>query len=193
VRRSALRQLALVPALLVCLLALSACGSGRFVPVDPSQPVKPSTFHRVHFAQAGLSIAVPRNWTITQAKAPLLSIFSSGNAIVAIWSFPRTAPAPSGAVALNEARQELIRLSRQREPSLQVIRSSVGVADGQPDVEVDAFQTINGHRRRVRSLHIFTGRAEVVLEQYAPPALFHEVDHFAFSPMKRSLRIQPSS
>ena len=40
-----------------------------------------------------------------------------------------------------------------------------------------------------RSLHVFVSGYEIVLEQYAPPSLFHPVDHVAFSPMKRSLRI----
>lgn len=186
-------RLTLCPALAACLLLLAGCGNTRIRPADTSRPVDPTSFHTVRFPTQGLSLSVPRNWTVTQAKPPLLSIFSSGSAIVAVWRFPRAAPPPASTAALNEARRELIRLSRKRDPALRVIRSSTGSSAGHPDVEVDAFQNINGQRRRVRSLHVFIPGSEVVLEQYAPPSLFHEVDHVAFSPMKRSLQIQTTT
>jgi hypothetical protein len=38
-------------------------------------------------------------------------------------------------------------------------------------------------------MHVYLPGAEVVLEEYAPPALFHRIDHAVFSPVKRSLRL----
>jgi hypothetical protein len=54
---------------------------------------------------------------------------------------------------------------------------------------------VGGQLRRVRSLLVYLAGAEVVLEEYAPPAAFHSVDHLVFSPVRRSLRLlsaQPS-
>jgi hypothetical protein len=73
-----------------------------------------------------------------------------------------------------------------------LIRASVGLVDGYPAIELDAFERINGRPRRVRSTHVFTGSSEVVLDEYAPAALFHSVDHAVFSPLKRSLHLSPA-
>jgi hypothetical protein len=43
----------------------------------------------------------------------------------------------------------------------------------------------------VRSTHVYVPGAEYVLDEYAPPAMFHAVDHAVFSPIKRSLRLVP--
>jgi len=45
--------------------------------------------------------------------------------------------------------------------------------------------------RRVRSVHVFFGGAEYVIDEYAALRYFHTVDHSVFSPVKRSLRLSP--
>ena len=42
------------------------------------------------------------------------------------------------------------------------------------------MEQIAGHERQVRSSHLFEPRAEVVLEEYAPPQLFAGVEHAVF-------------
>jgi hypothetical protein len=41
----------------------------------------------------------------------------------------------------------------------------------------------------VRSTHIFSHGAEVVVDAYAPPRFFPKVDKTAFKPLLRSLRV----
>jgi len=65
----------------------------------------------------------------------------------------------------------------------------VATVAGYPAIELDAFEQLKGSPRRVRSTHVFTGTSEVVLDEYAPTAIFHSVDHAVFSPLKRSLRL----
>ena len=185
-RRTPSRLAALLAGLAV---ALSGCGNSRTHVPDPSVPVVPATFHRLTFPRQGLALSAPTNWIVSQSKPPLVSIVSSGDAVVALWRFPRSAAVPLGDGALKQALSALLHLSHRRDPALQVIRSKAMSFDRVPAVEVDDFQHIGGQIRRVRSLHLFVAGAEVVLEQYAPPNEFHAVDHEAFSPIRRSLRL----
>jgi hypothetical protein len=74
-----------------------------------------------------------------------------------------------------------------------VIRSSVIRAGGSGAIELDAVEQIAGQLRRVRSVHVFADRAEIVLEEYAPTGLFHSVDHEVFSPLRQSLTVSPAA
>jgi hypothetical protein len=185
----------LLAGLLACLplAAFGGCGNSRTPVQDYSKPLPPNGFQPLSYPAAGLYLSAPRNWIVSRSKLPLVATVSSGSAIVALWRFPRKAPAPVDHSQLAAARQTLLKLSRQRDPELQVIRTALGSLHGAPVVEVDTFQKIAGQQRRVRSLHVFVPGSEVVLEQYAPPPLFHAVDHVAFSPIKRSLRIRTPS
>lgn len=75
-----------------------------------------------------------------------------------------------------------------------MIRSALTRADGRPAIALDVLERISGQLRRVRSLHVYAGGAELVLEEYAPPAVFSTVDHAVFSPVTRSLKLaQPTA
>lgn len=176
-------------ALLGLTCALAGCGNSRTPLPNFTRSAVPDGFTSFHYQAAGIAVRAPRNWSVQDGHAPLVAIFSSGNAIVAVWRYSRAALPPHGRAALAQARTQLIALSRRRDPRLQVIRSKLGSLRGDPSVEVDALERINGQLRRVRSVHVFVNGAEVVLEEYAPFSEFHRVDHLAFSPIKRSLRL----
>ncbi len=154
-----------------------------------SQPAAPSAFRTLGYSAAGLSFRAPTNWAVTQVKAPLVSVVSSGAAVVAVWRYRRSSPAPAGAAALRHARSVLIDAARARDASLQVIKAKAVTLDRAHGFELDAIERIDGQIRRVRSTHLFLAGAEVVLEEYAPTGSFHAVDHAVFSPLKRSLRL----
>jgi hypothetical protein len=175
--------------LVLCPLALMAgCGNSRTPLPSVSQPLKPNGFHAIGNAQAGIAISVPNNWLVQSQAAPLLTV-SSGTAVVALWRFRRHLAPPVGAAALDAAERQLIGAARARDPSLQLIRSRTETIDAAPAIELDAFERIGGQARRVRSTHVFTAGTELVLDEYAPPSIFHAVDHVVFSPLKRSLRL----
>jgi hypothetical protein len=87
----------------------------------------------------------------------------------------------------------LVAAARRRDPRLRLIRAGVSAIGSLPAIELDAFEQIAGHTRRVRSTHVFTATSELVLDEYAPPGVFHTVDHAVVSPVKRSLRLLTSS
>ncbi len=175
--------------MLVVVGALAGCGNSRTPLPDLNQPVAPRGFRTLRLRQAGVAITVPRDWGLERSKPPLVAVIASGSAVVAVWSFTGSAVAPSGRAELRLARRELVQLSQQRDRSLELISSQVSRVQGSPAVELDALERIGVRRRRVRSIHLFLPAGQVVLEQYAPPSLFHAVDRLVFSPVKRSVRL----
>jgi hypothetical protein len=177
-----------LPALLLALPA-AGCGNSRTLLPALTRPAAPSVLRTVVFPRQGIQLSIPRNWPVVNERAPLLAVASSGPAVIAVWRFPGGAIAPASAAGLTQTRDALIAAARTRQPGLRLIRSAVVSVDGHGAVELDSLQRLRGQARRVRSMHVYLPGAELVLEEYAPPSLFHQVDHSVFSPVKRSLRL----
>jgi hypothetical protein len=180
----------LVPAgVLVIVLVLAGCGTSR--PAVPSllTPAAPSGFRTLGYPRAHVALRAPRNWTLLGERAPMVAVISSGPAEITLWSFSDSATPPAGGSGLAAARTALIAAARRRQPGLRVLRSSLVTVGGRGTVELDVLERLQGRLRRVRSMHIYLPGSELVLEEIAPPARFHSVDHLVFSPVKRSLRL----
>jgi hypothetical protein len=177
----------------VCVGALlTGCAYSRTPVASVNVPKPPAGYLAQGFPKAGIAFRFPRNWTTIIKHVPLAATISSGRAVVALWRYPRTVPPPADRLALSVARASLISAARARDPSLRLIRTRLTRIGGAPTVELDAFDRVAGHLRRVRSLHIFVPGGEIVLDEYAPPAEFHAVDHAVFSPLNRSINLRRS-
>jgi hypothetical protein len=170
---------------------LAGCGNSRTAVPALTRPLAPAGFRTVRYPTSGVVFRAPSNWLVVGQQAPMVAIASSGSAIVSIWRFTRSGPPPNGKGALTRARTRLLGEARSRDSTLKLIRTKLARVDGAPAVELDALERITGQTRRVRSIHIYPSGAEVVLEEYAPPSVFHAVDHAVFSPIKRSLTLIP--
>ena len=189
---------------LVCCSALSLnnCGNSRTPVPNLSQPVAPGAFRTLRYSGSDLeggvkrswSIAfgAPSNWAIVQRRPPVITVVTSGNAVVALWRYRRTSSLPSGADGYARARRELIGAAQKRDPSIQLISAKTMSVAGSPAIELDANESIAGQLRRVRSTHVWVPGTELVIDEYAPLAVFHTVDHSVFSPLKHSLRLTVS-
>ncbi len=184
--RRALVSRLTVPA---AVLLLGGCGNSRTPAPNVQAPAPAGAVRALSYPTYGISLQVPRNWVLEGPGAPLLATVSSGKAVVALWSYPRAAPPPAGAAALALARVRLIAATERSDRGLRLIHAKVIQVDHHAGIELDALERISGQPRRVRSVHVFTAHAEVVLDAYAPPEIFHPVDHDVFSPLKRSLRL----
>jgi hypothetical protein len=171
------------------MLLAAGCGNSRTPAPDLSRPAVPHGTQQLAFPASGLSLRAPANWQVSYQQAPLVVTISSGHAVVAVWRYPRSERLPDTQPTLAAARLRLLDAVRARDPRVHLIRSSLGTVDGDHAIEVDAIEQIAGETRRVRSLHVFAISAELVLDEYAPPSVFHTVDHDVFSPLKRSLRV----
>jgi hypothetical protein len=58
---------------------------------------------------------------------------------------------------------------------------------GAPPNEFRGRQRIGGRRMQVRSVHVYRGRAEYVVEALAPRGQFSRVDREVLEPLLRSL------
>ena len=172
------------------IVLVAACGNSRTEVSGPSTAAAPAGFHDYSTTRGAVAFRIPNNWTVVRSNAPLIVLISSGPSTVALWRYPLRRPPPA---SLPLARAQLIAAARARDHSFEMIRSSVFTIDRAGAVELDAIEQIGAARRRVRSLHVFTRGGEVVLDEYAPVAQFHAVDHAVFSPLKHSLRLLPAT
>lgn len=174
----------------VAALVLAGCGNSRPLTPNLSLTATPNGFRTVAYRAAGVSLRVPRNWAILPDRGPLVVTVTSGQAVIALWRYPRPGTYPtSDPAALGHAQRVLLAAARQRDRSLRVIRAGNASLDGNGGIILSELERINGRQRRVRSEHIYLAGAEVVLEEYAPPSLFGTIDHLVFSPVRRSLHL----
>lgn len=171
-----------------CLLA-AGCGDSRAPVPSLTRPAVARGYRTLRFADAGVSIASPAGWSAIAERPPLLTAVTSGDAVIALWRYRRRQPPPSSPAALREARASLVAAVRARERSVRLISVRTSSIDGSPAVELSALDTIAGHPRRVLSTHLFTGGGEVVLEEYAPPAIFRAIGDSLFARVGRSLTV----
>jgi hypothetical protein len=126
---------------------------------------------------------------VTAERRPLLSAITSGDAVIALWRYARAQPPPESSAELAEARTSLLHAIRARGRSVRVISSRAIRIDGRPAIELSALERIAGRPRRVLSTHLFTDGGEVVLEEYAPPAVFQTIRDPVFERVRSSLAI----
>ncbi len=168
---------------------VGGCGNTRTPVPSATLPSPPAGFRSLTLHAAGVRLAVPRNWTVSGQRAPLLVTVASGTAVMAVWRFSRAAPVPGGARALGALRARLLVAVRARDRTLRVL-SAIGLrVAGTGANEIEAIERIAGLSRRVSSIHVYLRGEELVLDQYAPPALFAAVDRSVFAPVTRSLAV----
>ncbi|MDQ3720539.1 MAG: hypothetical protein M3350_07145 [Actinomycetota bacterium] len=184
-----MRLLAFAALVLACLL--SACGTERARVADPNSMLPDSrTIRTVDFPQAGLSARVPRPIGLVRRRPPEVFRFSlPSGAIISVFAYRRKEPVPSSPSALRAARRRLVAAVRKRDRTFRVASARVVRAAGAPGVEVTGTQSLSGGRLETRSVHLFEGEGEYVLELIAPRADFGPADTQVFSPMLRSLQV----
>jgi hypothetical protein len=169
---------------------LTGCGASRTPSPTLTSPATATGPEKYSYPTQGISFAAPRSWSVGPGVTrQQVAEAASGLARAAIWRYPRTEPLPATVSALEQARAELIKAARSRDPHLRVIRAVVTSFHGHGAIELAALEHVSGQVNRVRSIHVFAYSAEIVLDEYAPETMFHAVDRAVFSPLKRSLRI----
>jgi hypothetical protein len=173
-------------------LLVAGCGNSRTPVPDASVPAAPAGFRTLRLTHAAVSLVTPRNWTVTGQSAPLVLTLNSGPAVVALWRFARAAPPPASGADLASTRTALIKAVRTRDRTLTLLSSRLVRIDGARAVQLQARERIGGQLRRVSSTHVYVSGAELVLDEYAPPAQFATVERSVFAPIRRSLALLPA-
>ena len=176
-------------AALLCAALLAGCGETRSRAPGVTAPQPPTAPKGQFFPSAGVRFRAPENWRVQAGQAPLVATVASGQAIVAVWRYPRTEILPRSKTALRKARARLIQASRKRDPRLRLVGSRLTRVDHAPAIVLVAQEIIAGQVRLVRSTHVFADGAEVVVDAYAPPAAFPGANQAVFGPLVASLRL----
>lgn len=177
---------------LICLAAgalLAGCGNDRTPPPDTGFVRSPGPFHAVEYPKAGLSLRVPERWPRAPDTGRQVVRISSGDALIAIWRYPRSEPLPLTRAQLHATRTSLIAQVQARDPTFRLTSSRLIRRSGLRAVELLGTGTIQGVQRSIRSLHAYGHKAEVVMDAFAPAKDFPRVDQQTFRPVLGSLKL----
>lgn len=180
------------PALLLvlCVPLLAACGEE---PDDPPpvfdvKPPRGST--SVDFPRAGMSLEHPANWKLRRRDAPGAFELLSGEAIVAGWAYPREEPLPETDADLEAAKDRLVEAIEERDPDYRLGTVLVREVAGASAIDVSGEQVLSKRTLGTRSVHLFKGEVEYVIEAIAPPADFELVERRVLTPLLDSLELE---
>lgn len=177
-------------ALLLALAAaasIAGCGAERARAPDLDRPAEPAGTVPVRYPKAGMRFLAPANWELRTRELPAVFTLRSGTALISGFAYPREEPLPRGGRSLRAAEQRLVEQIRERDPGFRLQSSDTTTIAGAPAVAVRGRQTISGREFMTRSLHLYEGRAEYVIEALAPPAAFELVDRRVLRPLLDTL------
>jgi hypothetical protein len=169
-------------------LALSGCAAERastpstLLPADT--PVATSSFKR-----AGMTVSLPRAMTVVERKSPAVFQAKLGEWFVSGLAYRRKEQLPRNDAELRAARRRLVREVRRRDRTFKVVSATTTRVDGARAVQVVGDQEISKQRLRIRSLHVYKGRGEYVLEMAAPVDEFGTLDRNVFDRVVKSLKV----
>jgi hypothetical protein len=169
-------------------MAGAGCGNERNQPIGLSQLGPAVSLVNFTAPSGDVSFGHPSSWTVTTGALPEVAQVSSGSAVATIWAYPRTDLSQSSAGA-EAARQRLLSSLQERTPSFDVQSSRVREVDGAPAVEIVGRGTIAGHEVRTKSVHVYKGGAEYVIDAYARPRSFRRAETEAFNPLLATIRL----
>jgi hypothetical protein len=173
-----------IPALVAC----AGCGNSRNAPVGLTQLGAPVALVNYTAGSGDVSFGHPSSWTVSAGAAPEVAQMSSGNAVDAIYAYPRT-DLPLDSAGAETSRVRLIASLRERTPSFHVDSSSVIEVDGAPAVEIVGHGRIAGHPVKTKSVHVYKGAAEYVIDAYAQPDVFRRAESEAFDPLLGTIHL----
>ncbi len=173
-----------------CLLpAAAGCGNDPAPTPDTTTAVAPRGAEPVRYREAGVALEAPVGWQARPGRAPLITTFTSGQGSISIFRYPRIEPFPRTRAELTAATDQLVAAAKARDASFRETRRSRTRVDGSRAIVLRGTERVAGQLREVRSTHIFTRGAEVVVDAFAPPGQFDRVDEQVFRPLLRSLEI----
>ena len=150
----------------------------------------PGRMVKLHDPRTGLTFSAPLNWVKRIRSNPGIFRVASGSADVSGWAYPRTEKLPQTPQELTTARDALVALAKQRNPSFQLDSSQITKVQGWPAIELRGRQKILGREVQTHSIHVFRA-GEYVFEALAPAGAFQTADQKVLAPLIRSLRFRP--
>jgi hypothetical protein len=166
----------------------AGCGNDRNRPSGLEQLGPAVSLVNFTVPSGEVSFGRPSSWSVSAGTLPQVAQLSSGSAVATIYAYPRTDLPLSGDGA-EASRQRLLRSLSERAPSFQVQSSRLREVDGAPAVEIIGRGRIAGHPVRTKSVHVYKGDAEYVIDAYARPRSFRAAETEAFNPLLATIRL----
>ena len=177
--------------LVLCVALLVACGEEPDDPPPVFEVKAPRGTKTADFPGAGMSFEYPRNWKLRPGEAPGVFELVSGEAIVAGWAYPREEPLPDTDAELEAARRRLIDAIEERDPDYRFLSGfSLGEVAGAPAIDISGEQVISKRELRTRSVHVFKGDVEYVIESLVPSPDHALVERGVMEPLLDSLELE---
>ena len=146
---------------------------------------------RQHFSfpLVGLRIDLPKAAPAGRRPAPGVFRSTLGESFIAAFAYRRAEQLPRNRGELDAARRRLVGQIKKRDPRFRLVRSRATTVAGAKAVEVVGDQRIADVDLRTRSLHVYKGNGEYVLDMLAPVRQYAGMDRTYFTPAVRSLRL----
>lgn len=112
-----------------------------------------------------------------------------GEGFASAFAYRRKEQLPPDDEALEAARRRLVEATEERGDSYESISSRTTTVGGSKAVELLGDQTISRERLRTRSLHVYEGQAEYVIELAVPVEDFDRLDRAIFPGIEASLEV----
>ncbi len=135
-----------------------------------------------------MRVAVPARTDVARRQSPAVFRAAFGEWFVSGFAYRRRELLPRGRRELQTARRRLVREVRRRDRSFRLLSARATRAAGAPAVELVGDQVLSKSRLRTRSLHVYRGNAEYVLEMVAPVGRYAGLDR-VFDRVAASLRV----
>ena len=182
-----LRRLAwfAIPALLI---GGAGCGNERSQPAGLDQLGEQISLVNYSAPGGDVSFGRPSTWIVTAGALPKVAQISSGSAVATVFAYPRS-DLPQDRAGAEASRKRLIASLGKRAPSFEVERSRVREVGDAVAVEIVGRGRIAGQPVKTKSVHVYKGAAEYVIDAYARPGFFRRAETEAFNPLLATIRL----
>jgi hypothetical protein len=174
---------------LACAVLLAACGEEPDKPPPVFKVKTPHGSRPGEFPEAGMTFTRPRNWAIRGREEPEVFELTSGEAIVAGWAYQREEPLPETDAELEGAGNRLRGAIHDRDPDYRIESTVVRELANAPAIDITGEQELARRTLRTRSIHVFKGDVEYVIEAIVPPADYDVVERGVLVPLLDSLEL----
>jgi hypothetical protein len=174
---------------LACAALIAACGEKPDSPPPIFDVKTPHGSRPTEFPDAGVTFTRPRNWTIRRREPPGVFELVSGEAVIAGWAYPRDEPLPETDAELEGAKNRLRDAIHDRDPDYRIESAVIRELANAPAIDISGEQVVSRRALRTRSVHVFKGDVEYVIEAIAPPADYDVVEQGVLTPLLDSLEL----
>ncbi len=167
---------------------LAACGNDLAKP-DPGLLIPSASSKQFAAKDAGLTVQLPANLERQVLKAPGLFFAVLGRTVVSVYAYKRGEQLPRNKGELAAARRRLVSSTKKRDKSYKLISANATRVGGARAVELVGRQKLAGERVQIRSIHVYKGNVEYVIEIFAPVGDFKARDAAITPGVLKSLKV----